>query len=294
MPFNGGENLSSGMQELSLEGNEGWMRNAKIEVKGLWKTFESSEKSSGDTEVLEDINFEIRVGEILCLLGPSGCGKTTILNIIAGFQKPSRGKVLVNGREVNKPGQDRGVIFQEHGLFPWRTAFQNILFGLEMMGRSRQESFALANQYIDLVSLRGFQNHYPHELSGGMQQRVSIARVLVNQPDILLMDEPFGRLDAQTRTTMQILLLDVWEKIRPTILFITHDIDEAIFLGNRILVMSCRPGMIKREIEVKLERPRNYDIITSLEYLEIKKTILHLLKGMALNTSSVLECKIAG
>jgi NitT/TauT family transport system ATP-binding protein len=160
-----------------------------------------------------------------------------------------------------------------------------------MMGKKNEESLTLADQYIDLIGLRGFQNHYPHELSGGMQQRVSIARVLVNRPDILLMDEPFGKLDAQTRATMQVLLLDVWEKVRPTILFITHDIDEAIFLGDRILVMSCRPGMIVKEIDVRLNRPRDYDVITAPEYLEIKRTILNLFKGMAQNQLAGQECK---
>jgi len=261
------------------------MQEVKIQVKDLWKTFEPSAKSSGGTEALKEINFEIREGEILCLLGPSGCGKTTILNIVAGFQKPSRGEVLVNGRRVDKPGPDRGVIFQEHGLFPWRTVLQNIIFGPQMTGRQLQESLTLAEQYINLIGLSGFRDHYPHELSGGMQQRVAIARVLVNQPDILLMDEPFGKLDAQTRATMQILLLDVWEKIRPTILFITHDIDEAIFLGDRILVMSCRPGKIFREFKVTLNRPRDYEIVTSSAYLEIKREILHLLKSMAENNS---------
>jgi len=263
------------------------MAEAKIQVKDLWKTFESSEKSSGGTEALREINFEIWEGEILCLLGPSGCGKTTVLNIIAGFQKPSRGEVLVNGRRIDKPGPDRGVIFQEHGLFPWRTALQNILFGSEMMGRERQESLALADRYINLIGLNGFQNHYPHQLSGGMQQRVAIARILVNQPDILLMDEPFGKLDAQTRATMQILLLGVWEKLCPTILFITHDIDEAIFLGDRILVMSYRPGKIIKEFKVTLDRPRDYEVITTSAYQEIKREILLLLKGVGQNYSSV-------
>jgi ABC-type nitrate/sulfonate/bicarbonate transport system ATPase subunit len=263
------------------------MAEAKIQVKDLWKTFESSEKSSGGTEALREINFEIWEGEILCLLGPSGCGKTTVLNIIAGFQKPSRGEVLVNGRRIDKPGPDRGVIFQEHGLFPWRTALQNILFGPEMMGRERQESLALADRYINLIGLNGFQNHYPHQLSGGMQQRVAIARILVNQPDILLMDEPFGKLDAQTRATMQILLLGVWEKLCPTILFITHDIDEAIFLGDRILVMSYRPGKIIKEFKVTLDRPRDYEVITTSAYQEIKREILLLLKGVGQNYSSV-------
>jgi NitT/TauT family transport system ATP-binding protein len=168
---------------------------------------------------------------------------------------------------------------------------QNILFGPEMMGRKGAESLSLADQYIDLIGLRGFENHYPHQLSGGMQQRVAIARVLVNRPDILLMDEPFGKLDAQTRATMQVLLLNVWERVRPTILFITHDIDEAIFLGDRIFVMSCRPGMILKEIDVKLIRPRDYDMITSPEYLEIKRTILQLLKGMSVDACPAGEGK---
>ncbi len=270
------------------------MGEAKIRVKDLCKTFEPSERSSGETEALREIDFEMREGEILCLLGPSGCGKTTVLNIIAGFQKPSRGEVLVNGRSVDKPGPDRGVIFQEHGLFPWRTALQNIIFGPQMMGRRLSESLALADQYINLIGLSGFQNHYPHELSGGMQQRVAIARVLVNQPEILLMDEPFGKLDAQTRATMQILLLDVWEKIRPTILFITHDIDEAIFLGDRILVMSCRPGRIIKEFKVTLNRPRDYEIIATLAYLEIKREILNLLKSVEQNHSCDVEANRIG
>lgn len=270
------------------------MAEAKIRVKDLWKTFEPSERSSGETEALREINFEIREGEILCLLGPSGCGKTTVLNIIAGFQKPSRGEVVVNGRSVDRPGPDRGVIFQEHGLFPWRTALQNIIFGPQMMGRRLSESLALADEYINLIGLGGFQNHYPHELSGGMQQRVAIARVLVNQPEILLMDEPFGKLDAQTRAAMQILLLDVWEKIRPTILFITHDIDEAIFLGDRILVMSCRPGKIMREFKVALNRPRDYEVIATLAYLEIKREILNLLKSVEQNHSCDVEASRIG
>ncbi|MBI5442298.1 MAG: ABC transporter ATP-binding protein [Deltaproteobacteria bacterium] len=256
------------------------MATAKIEVKGLCKTFGPSEKSREAREVLKDVTFGIRDGEILCLLGPSGCGKTTVLNILAGFQEPSRGEVAVNGRRIERPGPDRGVVFQEHGLFPWRTVLQNILFGPQMLGREPSESLSAAQQYIDLIGLRGFEHHYPHQLSGGMQQRVSIARVLVNRPDILLMDEPFGKLDAQTRAAMQVLLLDVWEKVRATILFITHDIDEAIFLGDRIFVMSCNPGRVVKEIDVRLPRPRDYDIVASLEYLEIKRSILHVLKGM--------------
>jgi NitT/TauT family transport system ATP-binding protein len=265
--------------------------NQKIQVKDLWKIFGSSERSSESTEALREINFFIREGQILCLLGPSGCGKTTVLNIIAGFQKPSRGDVLVNGRRVDKPGPDRGVVFQEHGLFPWRTALQNIMFGPQMMGKAERESLALAGRYIDLIGLNGFEKHYPHQLSGGMQQRVAIARVLVNQPDILLMDEPFGKLDAQTRATMQVLLLDVWEKLRPTILFITHDIDEAIFLGDRILVMSCRPGKIIREFNVNLERPRNYDVITTPAYLEIKRNVLNLLKRLGQNNATACDAE---
>ncbi len=261
------------------------MAEVKIEVRGLCKTFNGNQKKAcGDTEVLKDISFDIHRGEVLCLLGPSGCGKTTVLNVIAGFQKATRGEVLVGGRRVEKPGPDRGVIFQEHGLFPWRTALQNILFGPQMTGKKGQEVLALANRYIDLIGLTGFQHHYPHELSGGMQQRVAIARVLVNEPDILLMDEPFGKLDAQTRATMQVLLVDVWEKLRPTILFITHDIDEAIFLGHRILVMSRSPGRVVKDIEVNLDKSKEYEVTTTPEYMEIKRTILTLLRDMARTT----------
>ena len=252
----------------------------KIEVASLSKAFDSAKnRANGSREVLKDITFAIDEGEILCLLGPSGCGKTTVLNVIAGFQKPTSGAVFVGGREVERPGPDRGVVFQEHGLFPWRTALENILFGPEMLGKTREGS-VLSDQYIDLIGLRGFEHHYPHELSGGMQQRVAIARVLVNQPDILLMDEPFGKLDAQTRAVMQVLLLQVWEKLRPTILFITHDIDEAIFLGDRILVMSRHPGRIVKELRVSLSRPRDFDVVTTFEYMEMKRTILALLKEM--------------
>jgi NitT/TauT family transport system ATP-binding protein len=263
------------------------MADVKIEVRGLCKTFGGNQnKVSGVTEVLKDINFCIHEGEVLCLLGPSGCGKTTVLNIIAGFQKSTGGDVMVSGRRVDSPGPDRGVIFQEHGLFPWRTALQNILFGPQMTGKKGHEVLELAHRYIDLIGLTGFQNHYPHELSGGMQQRVAIARVLVNQPDILLMDEPFGKLDAQTRTAMQVLLLDVCEKLRPTILFITHDIDEAIFLGQRILVMSRAPGRVVREIEVNLDQSNEYEVTATAEYMEIKRTILTLFREMAHNADA--------
>lgn len=260
------------------------MAEVKIEVRGLCKIFSGDQnRACGDTEVLKDINFCMHQGEVLCLLGPSGCGKTTVLNIIAGFQKPTQGDVVVSGRRVEKPGPDRGVIFQEHGLFPWRTALQNILFGPQMTGKKDREVLALANKYIDLIGLTGFQDHYPHKLSGGMQQRVAIARVLVNQPDILLMDEPFGKLDAQTRTAMQVLLLDVCEKLRPTVLFITHDIDEAIFLGQRILVMSRAPGRVVKEIEVNLDKANEFEVTATAEYMEIKRTILTLFREMARN-----------
>ncbi len=265
----------------------------KIQINGLWKIFESSAKSAEGTEALRDITFHILDGEILCLLGPSGCGKTTVLNILAGFQKPSRGEILVNDRRVDKPGPDRGVVFQEHGLFHWRTVLQNIMFGPEMMHRDKRESRTLADKYINLIGLNGFENHYPHQLSGGMQQRVAIARVLVNQPDILLMDEPFGKLDAQTRASMQVLLLDVWEKLHPSILFITHDIDEAIFLGDRILVMSCRPGKIIREFKVELDRPRSYEVVTTTGYLEIKRDIFNLLRQVGKDESAVCEVETA-
>ena len=224
--------------------------------------------------------MEVWPNEIVCLLGPSGCGKSTVLNLIAGFEFPTSGEVSLDGRPILKPGPDRGVIFQEHALFPWLNVEQNIAFGKKLRGGVGDEVRygGSVKKYVELMGLNSFERHYPSQLSGGMKQRVAIARVLVNEPEVMLMDEPFAALDAQTRLSMQMLLLGVWERLRTTILFITHDIDEAVFLGDRIYVMTARPGRIKTLIPVPLGRPRTYEMVLSAAFNETKARIFELIK----------------
>lgn len=204
----------------------------------------------------EDISLEIGNGEFAAILGPSGCGKTTLLNMVAGFIPPTRGEILLNGRRIQGPGPDRGVVFQSFALFPWKTVLDNVGFGLKMRGVSKEERDRVAREYIALVGLEGFENRYPHELSGGMQQRVGVARVLANKPDLMLMDEPFASVDAQTRMTLQEELTHIWEARQPTILFVTHDVEEAVFLANRVVVLTPRPGRVRETVPVDLPRPR--------------------------------------
>ena len=206
------------------------------------------------SEVLSGLNFDVAKGELVCLLGPSGCGKTTLLKIIAGFIAPSSGRVLVNGQTVVKPGADRCVVFQEDALFPWLTAAENIAFGLKSRLTRKTLAFEV-DRYLEMVGLVPFRNYLPSQLSGGMKQRVALARVLILKPKLLLMDEPFGALDAQTREEMQELLLELWRELGHTILFVTHDINEAVFLADRILVMDKNPGRVRREVSVALQRP---------------------------------------
>lgn len=233
-----------------------------------------------DVVALQDISLSVGANEIVCLLGPSGCGKSTVLNLIAGFEFPTTGTVSLDGIAVRKPGPDRGVVFQEHALFPWLTVIENIAFGRKLRNGMEDEGhyLDLVDKYVGWMGLRGFEHRYPKELSGGMRQRAAIARVLVNEPKVLLMDEPFAALDAQTRASMQTLVLGVWERLRTTILFITHDIDEAVFLGDRILVMTARPGRIKEVIPVAIERPRSFDVVLSPAFTQTKARILKLLR----------------
>lgn len=233
-----------------------------------------------DVVALQDISLSVGANEIVCLLGPSGCGKSTVLNLIAGFEFPTTGTVSLDGIAVRKPGPDRGVVFQEHALFPWLTVIENIAFGRKLRNGMEDEKhyLDLVDKYVGWMGLRGFEHRYPKELSGGMRQRAAIARVLVNEPKVLLMDEPFAALDAQTRASMQTLVLGVWERLRTTILFITHDIDEAVFLGDRILVMTARPGRIKEVIPVAIERPRSFDVVLSPAFTQTKARILKLLR----------------
>jgi NitT/TauT family transport system ATP-binding protein len=228
-------------------------------------------------EALQDVSISIAPGEFICILGPSGCGKSTLLGALAGHLRPSRGGIQVDNQPINGPHPDRGLVFQQHTLFPWKKVAENVAFGLKMKGIPRHERLQQAHELLKLVGLEGFENVYPAQLSGGMQQRVEIARVLINHPRVMLMDEPFGALDAQTRLKMQELLLEVWARVKTTIIFITHDIDEALFLADRILVMSPRPGRIIEEIPLDFARPRNAELLTSSQFTHLKRHCMALL-----------------
>jgi len=247
--------------------------NNKLELRNVTKTFNSEE---GAIKALEDINLEVKPNEFLCIIGPSGCGKTTLLRMIAGLDNPSSGEIILDSKEVKGPSPDRGMVFQEFSLFPWRTVIKNITFGLEIQGINEEERYTIANKYIELVSLRGFENRYPYELSGGMRQRVAIARALATEPAILLMDEPFGSVDAQTRNILQEELLEIWERTKKTILFVTHSVDEAVYLADRVSMMSARPGCFVKCIDIDIARPRKR---TSMEANVIREELLLGLKG---------------
>jgi ABC-type nitrate/sulfonate/bicarbonate transport system ATPase subunit len=228
-----------------------------LEVRRLSKIFfEQNDPRKPGLVALYNISLAIRKNEFVSLLGPSGCGKTTLIRIIAGLLAADRGEVLVNSQVVNSPGRDRCMVFQQFGLLPWRTVVSNVEFGLEIDGVPREERRARADKYLELVGLKGFENYYPHQISGGMQQRVGIARALSKKPEILLMDEPFGAVDAQTREQLQEELLKIWAQTETTVVFVTHSIDEAIYLSDRVVVMQARPGRIKEEVTVDLPRPR--------------------------------------
>lgn len=241
-----------------------------LDVKGLSKRYDSAQ---GPVTALHDVSFKVHRREFICVIGPSGCGKSTLIRILAGLESYSSGQVLLDGKPVVGPGPDRGMVFQGYTLFPWLTVKKNVMFGLEMNNRGRVESESEALQWIDLVGLSKFSDAYPHQLSGGMKQRVAIARALANQPRILLMDEPFGALDAQTRCKMQSHLLEIWRNIDITVLFITHDLEEAIFLADRILVLKAHPGEVQELVEVPVPRPRHVDQFISDEFIATKARI---------------------
>jgi len=242
-------------------------REVILEVKDLNKVYTTAK---GETVALKNVNFKTHRREFVCVIGPSGCGKSTLIRILAGLEPHTSGDVLLDNKPVNGPGRDRGMVFQGYTLFPWRSVKQNVMFGLEMNGVNKSEAALEADLWLELVGLEKFANAYPHELSGGMKQRVAIARALVNQPRILLMDEPFGALDAQSRCKMQAHLLEIWRNIDITILFITHDLDEAIFLADRILVLKAHPGEVQELIEVPVPRPRSAEQFVSPEFLATK------------------------
>jgi NitT/TauT family transport system ATP-binding protein len=249
-------------------------REVVLEVKKMGKTFVTR---NGEVTALRDINFKTHRREFVCVIGPSGCGKSTLIRILAGLESHTTGEVLLDGNPVTGPGSERGMVFQGYTLFPWLTVKKNVMFGPEMNNRRGMEAEREALQWLDLVGLEKFADAYPHQLSGGMKQRVAIARALVNQPRILLMDEPFGALDAQTRLKMQSHLLDIWKNIDITVLFITHDLDEAIFLADRILVLKANPGEVSELIEVNVPRPRNAQQFTSDEFLATKARLEELI-----------------
>jgi NitT/TauT family transport system ATP-binding protein len=228
---------------------------------------------------VETTSIDIMAGEFVCILGPSGCGKSTLLNAIAGYVTPTTGAVQVDGIKVEKPGPDRGMVFQQYSLLPWKTVYENVAFGPKMAGHTRTEAGSTANTFLELVGLKKFGNRYPAELSGGMQQRVGIARALANYPSVLLMDEPFGALDAQTRLMMQESLLDIWRKFGTTVVFVTHDVDEAVFLSDRVLIMSAAPGRIIEDVKVDLPRPRSTDLASTPEYIKARQFCLDTIKA---------------
>jgi len=255
---------------------------ATVELRNVGKTF-IDRKRGRETVALADVSMTIDKSEFACILGPSGCGKSTILNLVAGFEQPNSGSVLVDGRAIAAPDRSRGMVFQQPLLFPWLNVIDNITFGPRMAGAPAEQYAAQAARYVQLMGLTGFEKHYPYELSGGMQQRVALARAWISEPELFLMDEPFGALDAQTRLMMQELLLRVWERSRTTVMFVTHDIDEALFLADRIFIMTARPGRIKENLVVDFARPRNYEtIIFEQQYITLKQRILQAIRGETL------------
>ncbi|TAJ44625.1 ABC transporter ATP-binding protein [Methanofollis fontis] len=245
----------------------------EMKVSNLSKSFVTDKGEQ--VTALGDISFTVRDKEFICIVGPSGCGKTTLLRIIAGLDTPSGGRAELDGRVITGPSPRMAMIFQEYSLYPWRTVIDNIAFGLEVQGVGKEERMEAARRYLHLVGLDEFETSYPYELSGGMRQRVAVARALCVEPEVLLMDEPFGALDAQTRNTMQTELLEIWEKTRKMVIFVTHSVDEAVFLSDRIFVLSTRPSRIQEIIEVPLPRPRDR---TSVEFAEIRRDVLALIQ----------------
>lgn len=248
----------------------------KIEAAGVRKVFPSRR---GEVLAIEEINFVAQPGEFISIVGPSGCGKSTFLYMLGGFVDASAGTVAIDGRRVTGADPARGIVFQEFVLFPWKTVLGNVTYGLARQGVPRKERKARAKQYIDMVKLTGFENHYPKELSGGMKQRVALARTLIMDPDVLLMDEPFGAIDAQTRAVLQAELLQIWERTKKTVVFVTHSVEEALYLSDRIYVLSNRPSRIREVIDVPLLRPRDPEaILAEPDYARLHKRIWGLLQ----------------
>ena len=258
----------------------------KLVIEGVSRVFPGV-RGGPVTRALEPIALAVEDNDFICLLGPSGCGKSTLLRIVAGLDRPTTGRVLLEGVPVTGPGADRGMVFQSYTLFPWLTVTENICFGLREKGMAAADQTRIAAQYVERVGLCGFEHHYPRMLSGGMQQRTALARALANDPKILLLDEPFGALDNQTRSLMQELLLGIWEADRKTVLFVTHDVDEAVFMANRVVVMTARPGRIKSDIRVALPHPRPYTIKTSAEFSAYKGQLTEVIRSESIRAAGM-------
>ncbi|HVZ46902.1 MAG TPA: ABC transporter ATP-binding protein [Ramlibacter sp.] len=247
----------------------------KIAFRGVSKLYGGAGRAKNQTLALDSLDVDIRATEIVTVLGPTGCGKSSALNLIAGFERPSTGKLALDGNAISGPGPDRAVVFQHPSLFPWLNVFDNVTLGVKCRGVPAETYSARAMHLLREVGLSGFERHYPYQLSGGMQQRVQIARALVSEPKVLLLDEPFGALDYQTRIQMQELLLALWQEYKPTIFFITHDVTEAIFVADRVLVMSRRPGRVKLSVDVKEDKPRTIDFMATPAFMELQRELLH-------------------
>lgn len=256
----------------------------KLKIENVYKSF-AAKKVKGskiqppDFVAVENLSLDVKAGEFVAIVGPSGCGKSTLLDLLAGLTTPTSGQITIDGKIIQKPGLDRGIVFQQYALFPWLTALENIEFGLEAKGIAKEQRYLTAQYFLKLVGLAEFEHHYPNELSGGMKQRVAIARSLAYDPEVLLMDEPFAALDAQTRETLQAELIRIWQQTQKTIIFITHSIDEAIYLGQRIAIMTSRPGRIKQVIDVPTElRSDQEDVRSSPAFSQLRHQIWSLLR----------------
>jgi ABC-type nitrate/sulfonate/bicarbonate transport system ATPase subunit len=259
---------------------------SKLAIEGVSRVFPGV-RGREPTRALEPTSLAIEDNDFITILGPSGCGKSTLLRIVAGLDRPTSGRVLLDGQPVTGPGPDRGMVFQSYTLFPWLTVERNIRFGLREKRLPEAEQAEIAARYIDRVGLRGFEHHYPKMLSGGMQQRTALARALANAPKMLLLDEPFGALDNQTRALMQELLLSIWESERKTVLFVTHDIEEAIFMANRVAVMSARPGRIKSDVRIELPHPRHYKMKTAPEFSAYKARLTEEIRAESIKAAQM-------
>jgi len=256
---------------------------SQLAIRGVGRTFDGV-RGAAPTVALQPTTLDVATNDFITILGPSGCGKSTLLRIVAGLDSPTTGEVLLDGQRVSGPGADRGMVFQSYTLFPWLTVQENICFGLREKGMPAREQADIAARFIEEVGLKGFEGHHPKQLSGGMQQRVALARALANDPKILLLDEPFGALDNQTRALMQELLLSIWELHKKTVLFVTHDIDEAIFMANRCVVFSARPGRIKNELQIDLPYPRHYTVKTTARFSELKAQVTEDIRAESLKS----------